>query len=103
MVNPDCVGIDISKDRHFVAVDPERTEEPVRAFGAFTHDLEAMAAQLASCGVTKVTMESTSVYWILVYETLERAGFGVILVPPRMTKQVGGRNSACWTAIGSGS
>ena len=22
---PDCAGIDIGKDRHFVAVDPERT------------------------------------------------------------------------------
>ena len=38
-------------------------------------------------------MESTSVYWIPVYETLERAGFEVMLVPPRMTKQIGGRKS----------
>ena len=38
-------------------------------------------------------MESTSVYWIPVYETLDRAGFEVILVPPRMTKQIGGRKS----------
>ena len=29
VVNPDCAGIDIGKDRHFVAVDPERTDEPV--------------------------------------------------------------------------
>ena len=34
-----------------MAVDPERTEEPVRSFGAFTRDLEEMAAWLASCGV----------------------------------------------------
>ncbi len=93
VVNPDCAGIDIGKDRHFVAVDPERTEEPVRSFGAFTRDLEAMTAWLGSCGVTKVAMESTSVYWIPVYETLERAGFEVMLVPPRMTKQIGGRKS----------
>ena len=93
VVNPDCAGIDIGKDRHFVAVDPERSEEPVRSFGAFTRDLEEMAAWLASCGVTKVAMESTSVYWIAVYETLERAGFEVMLVPPRMTKQIGGRKS----------
>ena len=93
VVNPDCAGIDIGKDRHFVAVDPERSEEPVRSFGAFTRDLEEMAAWLASCGVTKVAMESTSVYWIPVYETLERAGFEVMLVPPRMTKQIGGRKS----------
>ena len=38
-------------------------------------------------------MEPTSVYWIPVYETLERAGFEVMLVPPRMTKQIGGRKS----------
>ena len=93
VVNPDCAGIDIGKDRHFVAVDPECTEDPVRSFGAFTRELEAMAAWLASCGVTKVAMESTSVYWIPVYETLERAGFEVMLVPPRMTKQIGGRKS----------
>ena len=93
VVNPDCAGIDIGKDRHFVAVDPERSDEPVRSFGSFTRDLEEMAAWLASCGVTKVAMESTSVYWIPVYETLERAGFEVMLVPPRMTKQIGGRKS----------
>ena len=62
VANTHCAGIDIGKGRHFVAVDPERGEEPVRSFGAFTRDLEAMAAWLKSCGVTKVAMESTSVY-----------------------------------------
>ena len=93
VVNPDCAGIDIGKDRHFVAVDPARSSEPVRAFGGFTRDLEAMADWLSSCGVKKVAMESTSVYWIPAYEVLERAGFEVLLVPPRMTKQIAGRKS----------
>ena len=93
VVNPDCAGIDIGKDRHFVAVDPARSSEPVRAFDGFTRDLQAMAAWLSSCGVKKVAMESTSVYWIPVYEVLERAGFEVLLVPPRMTKQIAGRKS----------
>ena len=93
VVNPDCAGIDIGKDRHFVAVDPARTLDPVRAFGGFTCDLQAMADWLSSCGVTKVAMGSTSVYWIPVYEVLERAGFEVLLAPPRMTKQIAGRKS----------
>ena len=93
VVNPDCAGIDIGKDRHFVAVDPARSSEPVRAFDGFTRDLQAMADWLSSCDVTKVAMESTSVYWIPVYEVLERAGFEVLLVPPRMTKQIAGRKS----------
>ena len=46
VVNPDCAGIDIGKDRHFVVVNLEGSEEPVRSFDAFTRDLEAMAAWL---------------------------------------------------------
>ena len=65
----------------------------MRAFDGFTRDLQAMADWLSSCGVKTVAMESTSVYWIPVYEVLERAGFEVLLVPPRMTKQIAGRKS----------
>ena len=31
VMNPDCAGIDIGKDRHFVVIDPEPTEEGERA------------------------------------------------------------------------
>ena len=40
-----------------------------------------------------VAMEATGVYWIPVFEVLERAGFEVHLVNPRATKQVSGRKS----------
>ncbi len=93
IVTRDCAGIDIGKDTHYVAVDADRFAEPVRSFGAFTPDLEEMADWLSSCGVGKVAMESTSVYWIPVFEVLDRAGFEVMLVPPRMTKQISGRKS----------
>ena len=42
VVNRDCAGIDIGKDVHYVAVDPERCADPVRSFDAFTRDLEKM-------------------------------------------------------------
>ena len=60
-VSRNSAGIDIGKDVHNVAVDPDRCPEPVRSFDAFTRDLEEMAAWLSSCGVDKVAMESTSV------------------------------------------
>ena len=66
---------------------------PVRRFGSFTEDLEAMASWLASCGVDAVAMEAMGVYWIPVYEVLDRAGFEVYLVDARATKQVSGRKS----------
>ena len=52
-----------------------------------------MAAWLKSCGVDVVAMEATGVYWIPVFEVLERAGFQVYLVDARATKQVSGRKS----------
>lgn len=90
---PDCAGIDVGKKRHYVAVDPDRFDRPVRSFGSFTDELEALAAWLTECGVTVVAMESTGVYWIPLYEVLDRAGFEVHLVNPRATKQVSGRKS----------
>ena len=38
-------------------------------------------------------MESTGVYWIPLYEVLDRAGFEVRLVDPRATKRADGRKS----------
>jgi len=93
VAHPDSAGIDVGKRRHYVAVDPDRFEQPVRNFGTFTEDLEALAAWLGACGVKTVALESTGVYWIPLYEVLDRAGFEVHLVNPRATKQVSGRKS----------
>jgi len=93
VVYPDCAGIDIGKSKHYVAVDPARTDQPVRAFESFTEDLERMAEWLRDCEVKVVALESTGVYWIPAYEVLERAGFELHLVNPRSTKQISGRKS----------
>lgn len=93
IVNPNCAGIDIGKTRHYVAVDPARTETPIRSFETFTDDLESLAVWLRESEVTVVAMEATGVYWIPVFELLDRAGFEVLLVDPRATKQVSGRKS----------
>ena len=93
VVHPNCAGIDVGKAAHYVAVAESVAERPVRTFGSFTDDLEAMAAWLLSCGVDIVALESTGVYWIPVFEVLDRAGFEVQLVDARATKQVSGRKS----------
>ena len=93
VVHPNCAGIDVGKAAHYVAVDESVAERPVRTFGSFTDELEEMASWLLSCGVDRVAMESTGVYWIPVYDVLERAGLDVHLVDARATKQVSGRKS----------
>lgn len=87
-VNASAAGIDIASSVHFVAVPRDRdAEHPVRSFGAFTADLEALADWLAECRIETVAMESTGVYWIPLYELLERRGFEVILADPRQIKK----------------
>lgn len=91
--HPDAAGIDIGSDEHWVAVPPDRAEEAVRSFGAFTSDLEKIAEWLKECGVRTVAMESTGVYWIPLYELLEERGFEVLLVNAAHARNVPGRKS----------
>ena len=79
-IHPNAAGIDLGSRFHFVALPPGRSEEVVREFGCFTEDLEAMADWLLGHGITTVAMESTGVYWVPVFEVLERSGLKVELV-----------------------
>jgi transposase len=92
-MNLNAAGIDIGSERHMVAVPEGRDTVSVREFGTFTTDLEALASWLKQCGVTTVAMESTGVYWIPLFELLERRGFEVKLVDARHVKNVSGRKS----------
>ena len=93
ITHPNAAGVDISSAAHFVAVPPDRADEPVREFSSFTDDLHAMADWLKACWVDTVAMESTGVYWIPLYELLESRGFTVLLVNARHVKNVSGRKS----------
>jgi transposase len=92
VLHPDAAGIDIGASELFVAVPADRDADPVRSFATFTQDLNALADWLQCCGVRSVAMESTSVYWIPVYQILESRGFEVYLVNAHHVKNVPGRN-----------
>ena len=89
---PNAAGIDVGASGHFVAVPAERDDKPVREFGVVTAELEALADWLAACEVDTVAMESTGLYWIPLYELLERRGLRVYLVNGRQVKNVLGSN-----------
>jgi transposase len=93
LLHPDAAGVDIGAEEIFVAVPADRVEESVRSFGTFTRDLHQFADWLQSCRVTTVAMESTGVYWIPLYQILERRGLQVFLVNAQHVKNVPGRKS----------
>jgi len=93
VVHRNAAGIDVGNASHYVAVPPGRDPEPVREFGCWTADLEKMADWLQSCGIETVAMQSTGVYWMALYDVLEKQGLGVFLVNARHTKNLPGRKS----------
>ncbi|MFY9840949.1 MAG: IS110 family transposase [Xanthobacteraceae bacterium] len=92
-VHPNAAAIDVGATMHMAAVSPDCTAEPVRRFGTFTGDLHRLADWLQECSVKTVVMESTSVYWIPIFELLEERGIDVLLVNARDAKHVPGRKT----------
>jgi len=93
VMRPNAAGIDIGATEVFVAVPADRDTESVRSFPTFTQDLYALADWLQRCRVDTVAMESTSVYWIPLFQMLEARGIEVHLVNAQHVHHVPGRKS----------
>jgi len=96
VVHAHAAGIDLGNGAHFVCVPSDSVpagEKPVRQFGVFNPQLDAMVEWLKQCQVRTVAMESTGVMWIPVFQKLEAAGFTVVLVNTKRLKHVPGRKS----------
>lgn len=84
-----AAGIDIGARKIFVGLEGKE----VKSFDTFTDDLEAAASYLLENNVDTVAMETTGVYWVILYDILEARGLDVWLVDGRSTKQVPGRKT----------
>lgn len=93
VLHPDAGGLDIGAETVYAALPPDRAECSVRSFSTFTLDLYDLAAWLKEHRVTTVAMESTGVFWIPVFQILERCGIEVYLVNARHVKNVPGRKT----------
>lgn len=91
VVNPYAAGIDIGSRTHWVAVDQQK--ENVRSFGVYTQDHQQLIDHLRQHQITSVAMESTGTYWQTLFNSLQQAGFEVLLVGGNQTKNVQGRKT----------
>ena len=74
VVHPDAAGIDIGGKEHWVAISPEKDEQPVRSFECFTPDLERMAEWLVARGVRSVAMRNTVCFGVCLSGGLAQCG-----------------------------
>ena len=95
-----CAGLDVHKKSVSVCIRRRVTgsreveiEEAV--FGTFTQDLRRLCGFLKRHKVRQVAMESTGVYWIPVWNILERsqAAFELTLVNPAVVAALQGRKT----------
>jgi hypothetical protein len=85
-------GLDVHKDTVAARVlirDAGRVQKEKRVFGTTTKELLEVADRLTSHSVTRVAMESTSVYWKPVWNILEGL-VDITLVNPQHFKSVPG-------------
>jgi len=98
VIHSHAAGVDVGATSHWVCVPVDavsRGQSAVREFGAYTRDLDELVEWLLQCGVKTVAMESTSVYWIPLFQKLEAAGLEALLVNARHVRHVPGRKTDC--------
>lgn len=88
-IRENAAGIDIGAKEFFVGLEGEQ----VKSFFTFTEDITKLIGYLSSHDVESVAMEATGVYWYILYDMLQDAGFDVWLVDGRSTRQVPGRKT----------
>ena len=88
-------GVDLAGNAEHYVCGPRKDDgtHDIEHFGTTTNELLRMVAWMKERKVVSAAMESTSVYWIPVYDTLEAAGIEVVLVDTRTVKMVPGRKS----------
>jgi transposase len=86
-------GLDVHKDSIFCAIYDGKSYSAVKEFSTTTVSIRAMCSYLQSERVKKVAMESTSTYWVPVWDILLETGFDPELVNPWHIKQMPGRKS----------
>ncbi|MDF1575240.1 MAG: IS110 family transposase [Bacteroidales bacterium] len=86
-------GLDVHKDTIFCAVYDGKKYGEVREYLTFTEPIQTMGNYLHSEGVKRIAIESTGIYWIPVWNILEKMGFELMLVNPYLIKQMPGRKS----------
>jgi transposase len=93
VIDESVAGIDIGKSVIYVAIPSHLDEDHTRVFGTFSDELQDIINWLKEHNIQKVAMESTSVYWIPLYELCEKNNIKPILVNPKYVKTLPGRKT----------
>jgi len=96
-VHRNCCGLDVHKETIAACLIREdaggNTGKEKRIFGTMTQQLRELAQWLREAEVTAVAMEATGVYWVPVWNVLEREGLELLLINPEYYRAVRGKKT----------
>jgi len=97
VVHRRCAGLDVHRDKIAACIRIRvkgKYEEHHEVFGSFTDDLKKLSHWLRDRKVRHVAMESTGVYWIPVWNVLEKhRRFDLLLVNPAQVRALNGHKT----------
>lgn len=92
-----CCGLDVHKETIAACIIAESADgtscKEKRVFGTMTQHLRELAQWLRQASVAAVAMEATGVYWMPVWNVLEREGLHLLLINPEHYKAVRGKKT----------
>lgn len=89
VLDPLATFVDVGSEQMFVSI----AGGPPEVFGAVTSELHRLRDWLKAQKVKSVAMEATGVYWLPLYGVLEAAGFEVLMVNGKHTRNLPGRKT----------
>jgi transposase len=88
-INPHAGAVDVGSENFHAAV----YGGPLKVFGTFTRDLQEVLEFFQQHSVQTVAMEATGIYWMPLYEVLQKGGIKVCMVNGAHVKNVPGRKT----------
>ena len=91
IINSHAAGIDIGSRSHFSAIG--QSNDLVKEFGVYACDNQKMIKWFKENNIKTIAMESTGDYWQNLFSALQQAGFEVILINGKFTKNIKGKKT----------
>ena len=96
-VHRNCCGLDVHKQTIAACLIHEdgngNTYKEKRLFGTMTQELRELAQWLRAAKVDAVAMEATGIYWVPVWNVLEREGLHLLLINPEHYRAIRGKKT----------
>ena len=89
VLDPNAAAVDVGSEYLHLSI----AGGPPKVFGTTTGEVHALRDFLLEAGVRTVAMEATGIYWLCLYEVLEKAGLEVVVVNGKYVKNLPGRKT----------